>query len=212
MTIVALALVGSADCLTAQPNRPQPSPATVATAKVEKVREMLNDIAWSALQPASQQIEIRRPLMEMGEDAFPAFEVLLADRETKPHIVRAAIEVLIAIKVDRKRFTDLVGGRLADEDWGVQWKALVLLGQIGSEQDSAPVVALLSAKEINVHYAAADTLSKIGGKRELVAMNAWLKAGGADRKDEDFVWHVKKCRDELEKRLKDKPIPKDLKD
>ena len=63
-----------------------------------------------------------------------------------------------------------------------------------------------------VYYAAAETLAKIGGKRDMVAMDAFPRTGTAHRKDGKLLMHIKKCRDELENRLNANPIPKNLKD
>jgi HEAT repeat protein len=94
---------------------------------------------------------------------------------------------------------------------GVRFRALRLLAEIGSEHDTAAVIPLLSDTDSLIRYTASETLAKIGGRRDLEAMDAWLKNGKNPRpKDTDYPLHVKKCRDELEKRLKDNPIPKDI--
>ena len=42
-------------------------------------------------------------------------------------------------------------------------------------------------------------------------MDAWLRTGTAHRNDRASMQHVKQRRDELAKRLKENPIPKNLK-
>jgi len=42
-------------------------------------------------------------------------------------------------------------------------------------------------------------------------MDIWLCNGVSPRGDKDHVQLVKKCRDELEQRLKEKPAPKVIK-
>jgi hypothetical protein len=185
-----------------EPDKP-PDPNVV---KVEKI---LDAYASAALQPVSKRTEILQPLREMGEIAFPAYETILANPKSDPRIVRSAMEVLISMRVDR-RFVNLVVDRLADSSWVVRWKALVFLRVHGSEWDTAPVIALMSDKELDVRYEAATVLEKIGGKRDLIAMDAWLKTGSALRDEKEFLSHVKDCRNKLEKRLKN-PIPKGFK-
>ncbi len=93
--------------------------------------------------------------------------------------------------------------RLADSDDGVRWHAVRLLAVIGSEKDCSPIISLLSDEETVVRYGAAKALAKIGGKREIAAMNVWLKVGN-HRDDKDYLRHVEKCRDEIKTRL-DRP-------
>lgn len=152
-----------------------------------------------------------KPLLEMGERAFPAYEIIIGNPESDPTEVARAFGIIGQVKGSRSRFIDSTVARLADSNRGVRTAALGLLGRIGSERDTAPIIALLSDEDLMVRTAAADTLPKIGGKRDLVAMDAWLKTGASHRNDGNHLLLVKKCRDELEKRLKENPIPKDLK-
>jgi hypothetical protein len=87
--------------------------------------------------------------------------------------------------------------------------AVYFLGKIGDERDSLPLVPLLSDGSNRVRHAAATTLARIGSKRDLEAMDKWLK-DGKHPNDADHMIHVKKCRDELEKRLKENPVPKNI--
>jgi HEAT repeat protein len=148
-------------------------------------------------------------LMEMGEDAFPAFEVILADSTTRSKTVSGAMFILSQMKTDRRRFIGVATRRLADTVPFVRMSAVDLLGHIGDERDTAPVASLLSDADLGVRYSAARTLSRIGGKRDLEGMDAQLKTNGP-RMKENELQHVKKCRDELEKRLKEHPLPKNL--
>ena len=52
---------------------------------------------------------------------------------------------------------------------------------------------------------------KTGGPREVVALDVWLRTGTAYRDDPKFLKYVKACRDKLENRLKDNPVPKNMK-
>jgi hypothetical protein len=73
-------------------------------------------------------------------------------------------------------------------------------------------VSLLSDEDVIIVNAAATALAKTGGPREVFAMDAWLRGGSAHRDKGNLLIHVKRCRDELEKRLRENPIPKDLRD
>ncbi len=186
----------------AQPGPLEP-PASKPDPNLEKVRQLLNGFQFKDEQT--------RPLFEMGEAAFPIFESILKDPKSESMHVRRVMSLLASMKTDRRRFVEPAVARLLDADEGVRWRAVQLLGEIGSEHDTAPIVAMLSDKETVVHHAAAESLAKIGGKRDLVAMDAWLKTGSGEHRDLESMRHVKECRDKLEKRLKENPIPKDLK-
>jgi hypothetical protein len=62
---------------------------------------------------------------------------------------------------------------------------------------------------VALRYVTADALAKIGGKRELEALDACLKPGD-NRRDANELQHLKQRRDELEARLKANPVPKHL--
>jgi hypothetical protein len=63
------------------------------------------------------------------------------------------------------------------------------------------VVALLSDEDIVVQDAAAKTLAAIGGRRDLVAFDAWLRAGTARKLPPDYLKDFREYRDALQKRL-----------
>jgi len=91
----------------------------------------------------------------------------------------------------------------------VRESAIKLLGEIGDDRDANALVPCLSSDRGEVRHAAADSLAKIGGWRELKAMDAVLKLDDP-RRDANEVRHFKKCRDALDTRLKANPIPKYL--
>ncbi len=78
--------------------------------------------------------------------------------------------------------------------------AVRLLGQIGSERDTPPIVALLSDKDPTISCNAATTLQAIGNHRTLTALDVWLNSGN-HQDNEVLRKHVAKCRDELKQRL-----------
>lgn len=153
-----------------------------------------------------------RPLLELEEAVFPAFEAILKDAKSDPQHVRRVFLTLARMKGDTRRFVLLSTEKLSDEDEGVRRLAAALLEKIGTERDTPPLIALLSDEEVTVQHQAAKTLVAIGGKRDLIAMDAWLKKGSGGNRHADSLRHVKECRDALELRLKESPMPKNLKD
>lgn len=164
---------------------------------VEKVTLMLRSQHFKEDQ--------RRPLLELGARAFPAYEAILKNPKSDSDHVERVLFILAELKIDRKRLLEPALGRLADADSNVRFRALGFIAQVGSERDTAPIIALLSDDDTVVRRAAARALARIGGSRDVIAMDAWLKSGSAHRKDGDYIRHVKECRDELEKRLKEPP-------
>ena len=111
------------------------------------------------------------------------------------------------VKADLNRFSDLAVALFTHERPLVRREALKLLGDIGCERDTSPILAMLSDEDNGVRHTAAKILSKIGGKRDLAAMDIWLKTGNY-RDDPFHLRHVRDCRDALEKRLKENPVDK----
>lgn len=142
----------------------------------------------------------RQYLIHMGEEAFPAYETILSDPSSPPGDIIGVFAILCKVKADRSCFLDHVVSRLADQKSSIRWSAVSLLEQIGSSAEASPVVALLSDEDRSNGYAAAKTLSSIGGPHEVVAMDVWLH-GVSHRNDGDLRRHVKQCREALKKRL-----------
>jgi hypothetical protein len=154
-------------------------------------------------------------LKEDGEKIVPYVAYILADNESKDRVVERAMifarENLT--KYDCKSLLEPTLEHLRHHDWQVRAEALMLLEKIGSKEDCAPVAVLLYAEDKHNRIGAAYTLAKLGGKRELLALDLWLK-DSTRLKDEAFE-EVKKSRDELrtrvedeEKKLKAKPPEK----
>jgi HEAT repeat protein len=146
----------------------------------------------------------RADLIALGAKTFPAYEQILKDPKAGRDEISRIFGVLSAVNADRNQFLEHAIAGLTSSDTVVRLSAVALLGQIGSERDVAPVVALLSDETWEVSFAAAKTLAAIGDRRALAAMNVWLNSGlhranaagyEAQRK------HVIKCRDELKERL-----------
>jgi hypothetical protein len=143
-------------------------------------------------------------LVAAGGDTPAAFDVyadFLADGDDE-HLVIATLIALRVIDKDRSRFLPAALGLLNHPRPMVRFDAVQLVGAIGSARDAAPVAVLLSDENWDVMNAAARTLAKIGGDREVVAFDVWLRT--TRRRKEDIA-HVVKCRDELRARLATAP-------
>ena len=112
------------------------------------------------------------------------------------------------MKADRSRFLKTAIGKLVDSDKSVRRVAVSFLGEIGSERDTAPIVALLADEEFTVGVAAAKALSTIGGPRELAALNVWLTVTKPENYSKEWQGsyeslqkNVTKSRDALKARL-----------
>ena len=148
-----------------------------------------------------------RELTKLGVHAMPVYEIVLADpKNESPELIGAmqhSRDVLIKDpKLDRTQILELTVQLFHHDHLLVRRVALDVLVDIGSERDTAPVLAMLSDEENSVRHQAAKTLAKIGGKRDLVAVDIWLKTGNY-RDDPFHLRHVRDCRDKLEKRLKE---------
>lgn len=144
--------------------------------------------------------EERRALIAFGERAFPVYLRILADADARHDEVGRIFNVVSNVEADRSGFLEYAVAKLADPQFLVRLPAVHLLGQIGSERDAAPVVALLSDERPEASYAAAKTLVVIGDQRALVAFDVWLLTGN-HRENGDLRQHVAKCRDKLKQRL-----------
>ncbi len=183
-------------CIVVLPYGVEESNAMPPNATDTNVRELLNGREFK---------EERQQLIDMAERACPAFDFVFSDPKANSHEIARVFGVLAQVRVDRRQFLDHAIVGLAHSDASVRWAAVRLLEDIGSSDEASPVVALLSDGEKVadkvIAYAAAKTLSVIGGRREVTAMDAWL-LGSAHRDDQHLRAHVKKCREELDKRLK----------
>ncbi len=142
----------------------------------------------------------RQQLIRTGEKAFPAYETILSDAKSSEEEVCGVLGALCDVKADRRRFIKPAVSRLTATDSSVRWCAVALLQRIGSVAEASPMIALLSDEDIVVVHFAAKALVAIGGQNELVAMDVWLR-GVSHRDDAQLRQHVKKCRDELKRRL-----------
>lgn len=162
---------------------------------VEYVRKILDsdvDEVW----------RLKYKLLELGPKAFPVYEKLLADPKTNSGQVSRIFSVLREVPGDRSSFLETAIKNLTNPSFSVRYSAIRLVGAIGSERDTAPLVASLYDKEIGIISAAAEALAEIGGRRELVAFDVWLRAAKARGIGKPLIDMLRKHRDALEFRLK----------
>ena len=172
----------------------QPQPKKEIT--VESVREMLQKFYFEEWKDYDT-------LVGYGAAAFPVYDAILAD-PNHLSIERERIFVVVAaVNADGTRYRELAIKSLSHKDKYLRSAAAHLLAKIGTEQDTAPVVALLSDEDATVVRESANTLAAIGGWRDLVAIDAWLRSAKAQKIAESWLKHVEKARDALKKRLDD---------
>ena len=167
-----------------------------------------NDRAIRLMLTAIEFKDERKLLVQHGEKIFPSFERILADRDANSTELTRLFIVLLAVKADRSRFLESAVAKLSHSDKSVRRVAVSFLGEIGSERDTAPIVALLADEEFTVGVAAAKTLSTIGGPRELAALNIWLTVTKPENYSKEWQGsyeslrkNVIKSRDALKERL-----------
>lgn len=136
-----------------------------------------------------------------GKAILPYFERIIADPENEDRIVfRAMIFANENLtKYDCKRLVEPVVGHLKNHNWEVRSEAIALLRLIGGKADCVPVVVLLYHDDNGVDMCAAWCLEKLGGKRELLALDLWLR--DESRLKVKKFDEVKKYRDALRERL-----------
>jgi hypothetical protein len=149
-----------------------------------------------------EEFDLALDLVDMGVKVFPAFEQILSDPNAKSWEVSRIFLVVRQIPGNRRQFIEHAVKRLTDSDEVVRRTAVRLLGEIGSISETSPVVAALSDSKTPVVYFAAESLSAIGGPREVAAFDVWLN-GNSHRDDGELRRHVKQMRDKLQQRLVD---------
>ncbi len=178
------------------------SDAAIAAAPpltMEEERQIREALCWGCLDDP-EELKKYHYLLRVGEKAYPIYEAILSDPKVTPEAVTKVYLLIDGEKPGARRFREYAVTHLTHADPGIRADALILLKDIGSSVEASPAVALLSDEDVSVRYAAARTLAAIGGSREVVAMDAWLR-GVTYRDKVEFRQHVKKCRDELKRRL-----------
>jgi hypothetical protein len=148
----------------------------------------------------------RQFLIKLGEAAFPAYLRILTAADARPEEASRIYHVLPHVNGNRAPFLEHAIGALASPEVYVRRPAVILLAEIGSAEDEAPIVSLLSDEDWTVGIAAAKALAKIGDRRALTAMDVWLNSSSPGRHRNEQLEkalrkHIAKYRDELKQRL-----------
>jgi hypothetical protein len=175
----------------------------------EVVSDALDLLGLHCSSGLPQDVETLRTLYHKRDVLLPAFEVILTDPKSDPIKVSYLFHFLAESETSSRRYCKLAAARLSDKERRVRNAALNYLEKYGSSEFTPKVVALLSDNDRQIRFVAARTLASHGAKCDLEAIDAWLK-NGKHPNEKDYIDHVKKCRDELEKRLKEHPVPKNL--
>jgi hypothetical protein len=208
LRIPVLMLCLLASCAEKETGEKAPSRPTNAE-KEQDVHTVRNGLlAWQGAGPLcgndldehDRQLELSRQALckELGERrVLAACETVVARPESDGEL-RAAFLFLARMKGDRHRFVEPAVAALKHADAGVRIGAATLLGEIGSRNEAAALVAALSDGDATLP--AAEALAAVGGPNEVTAMDAWLAGPGRDRLDV-YRDGVKEGRDALAARL-----------
>ncbi len=167
--------------------------------------------------------------LSWGSRAFPACEAMLTDPECDPLHAAGACDIICLVKGDRERFIPLLLRRLRDPDallcvgvtnvWGgkklnedgltlyrnmVRQAAIYALGEIGDERVTEFIFPFLSDPDGSTRREALEALPKIGGKRDLEALDALL-GNAPPVRDPNYIKKLQRCREALDARLKANP-------
>ena len=104
----------------------------------------------------------------MGDLAFPAYEKLLNSKDTYVHRTVILFDLLYRLECDRSRFLETTIEHLQHKQSVVKIYAVNLMEKIGSANDTAPLIALLSDQYVHSH--ALRALLIIGDKRTVSAL------------------------------------------
>lgn len=139
-------------------------------------------------------------LKEDGEEVLPYIAQILTDPVSDRALERAFIFANQNLtKYDCKRLVEPTVAHLTHHRWEIKAEAMMLLEKIGSRAECTPVAMLLYAENKHNRMGAASCLEKLGGKRELLALDLWLR-DPTRLKDEAFD-EVKKSRNALRTRV-----------
>jgi hypothetical protein len=148
------------------------------------------------LQVIDQRGGEHKKLISLGSKLFPAYQRILAAPDIN-HTEQSGIYAALAeVNGDRSQFLDHAVSGLASRSDRVQFSAVILVKQIGSAREAAPVVALLWDTDPVTKHVAADTLRVIGDRRTVDALQIWLNVP-ANQQNRQLFDHVTKCRNDL---------------
>lgn len=174
---------------------------TAEPAIADDAAKLSRDEARELLQNPRGLIEPDAPLVKAGERAFDAYEQLLADSETDGTVIGHIYLVLTVVKGDRSRFRGFAVGHLGHPYEFAHRAALLILAEIGKQEDCGPIVALIWARNGALSGEAATTLAAIGGRGEMIAIDIWLQTP-PHKVNDNGLKHMRECRGRIQARLK----------
>lgn len=142
----------------------------------------------------------RDRLIQYGFKYYPVYYDLLQEASTEALVKMRIMNVLAECVGDRSQFLEPARRGMADTDAGVRREAVLLIPHVGGGKYSAAVAVLLSDPDRTVAYAAAKSLTEIGGPSEIVAFDIWL-ARAVKNPDAVLKQRVTECRRKLVERL-----------
>ncbi|MBY0456492.1 MAG: HEAT repeat domain-containing protein, partial [Gemmataceae bacterium] len=170
---------------------------------VAEVREVVAGYSGAVAINRLDDTKPAEALLALKEAAFPAYRVILADPKSTELEVSGVLLMIQCVQAPKAKFLPLVVPHLNHENWWVRVKAVRLVTEIGTGEECPILVALLSDCDPVVRNRAAEALVALGGAKELLAFDVWLRTAPGRREEERFVRHNKECRDKLDKRLKE---------
>jgi HEAT repeat protein len=146
-------------------------------------------------------VEVRvGQLKEDGEEVLPYIAQILTNPGSDRMLDRAFIFASKNLtQYDCKRLVEPTVSHLTHHNWEIRSDAVWLLRTIGSRADTPPVVAMLYDEDKGVRVCAAGCLEKLGGKRELLALDIWLR--DPTRLKDEACDDVKKSQNALRTRV-----------
>jgi hypothetical protein len=199
------------------------APASVPTANSpqpishqERVRQLVASLDGGFCKsPKQRQIQEQSlsKLLPLGASAYPIYEAILADPNSTISELLGLYELLGHLGEDRRQFAPFVARRLGDPDelmpcaprWNDGTRCLVrtflieMLADIGNERHAwALLPSMNDNNDENMQFRAVKALAKIGGKRELDALTAWLALQNPNQPMVQAMW---KIRNEMKARL-----------
>lgn len=142
--------------------------------------------------------------------AFPLYmKWLTADPPSNWSVISRVLYFLQDAEGDRSGFRPITVKLLPHEKPSVSRNAILLLGQIGTEEEAAAVAAQLKRPTNDVAYfdSIVKTLAAIGTEKEIEALETERKAGLLPEQPK-FWQRVDECEKAIRERAAKKPVPK----
>jgi hypothetical protein len=121
--LILVSLLVLAGCAEEMP-QPPVAAEPVANCDYISVESVRTELDWPPGCCGHVVVWSQAYLLDLGERAFPAYDVILADLKSKPAHVEAVCLILAEVEADRRRFVPLAVRRLTDPNAGISPKPL----------------------------------------------------------------------------------------